>query len=86
METCKQGLTTHAPHIKNISRHLIKNIVIFGNISNTRNQIPRIPVLPLQSKTKWRRQFVLAVMGTMLWAAKRAWQLVRATKGADEYL
>lgn len=29
MGTCKQGLTTHAPHIKNISRHLIENILSF---------------------------------------------------------
>lgn len=54
--------TTHAPNIKNISRHLIKNILSFLVISNTRNQIPCSPVLPLQSETKCR-QLVLAVRG-----------------------
>lgn len=80
MGTLKRA--AHAPNIKNISRPLIKNILSFLVISNTRNQIPHIPVLPLQSKTKWCRR-VLAVKGTTLWAAGRAWQLGRQQRRRD---
>lgn len=42
----KQELTTHAPNIKNIFKHLIKNnVLVSDNIANTRNQIPHIPIL-----------------------------------------
>lgn len=68
--------------LKNIFKHLIKNnVLVFGNISNIRSQIPCDLKPPLSQKPSGVERLVLADKGTKCSGpAKSAWKMVQVTQ------